>query len=270
MKIVFIGGGNMATALISSLYASGLSIQTIRVVDPDPETRRRLEERWSLDCFKTAVEAIRGMDTIVLAVKPKVLPLVLEEIGEQLNSGQLLVSIAAGIPVDRIASYVKNQAAIIRCMPNTPALIGLGMTSLYAQENCSPGQREVAQKLMQSAGEVVWLDEEKLLDVVTAVSGSGPAYFFYLIEALREAGTELGLSSDIAAKLALQTAYGASAMAAQSALDVAELRRQVTTPGGTTEAALNVLSAGRFKDLIAKAIATATRRGQEFATGATQ
>jgi len=149
----------------------------------------------------------------------------------------------------------------------TIALIGLGMTGLFAQRNCSPGQREMAQKVLQSAGEVVWLEEEGLLDVVTAVSGSGPAYFFYLIEALRSSGERLGLPPDVAAKLALQTAHGSGAMAVQSRLDVADLRRQVTTPGGTTEAALRVLDDGRFTELMENAVAAATRRGRELGKG---
>jgi len=267
MKIAFIGGGNMATALISSLYTSGHSIHTIRVVDPDPAARSRLEARWPVSGYESAAEAIADMEAIVLAVKPQVLPSVLDEIGGCITTDQLVISIVAGVDVQRIAAPMKANPSIVRCMSNTPALIGLGMTGLFAQRNCSPGQREMAQKVLQSAGEVVWLEEEGLLDVVTAVSGSGPAYFFYLIEALRSSGERLGLPPDVAAKLALQTAHGSGAMAVQSRLDVADLRRQVTTPGGTTEAALRVLDDGRFTELMENAVAAATRRGRELGKG---
>ncbi len=267
MRIAFIGGGNMATALISGLFAAQGKAQEVRIADPNPEARERLEEKWPVICFNHAAEAIEGMDAIVLAVKPQVLPRVLEEIGAQVTADQLLISIVAGIPIDQIAAPHKSSPAIVRTMPNTPALIGLGITALYASENCSPAQRRMAQELMQAAGEVVWLDQENLLDVVTAVSGSGPAYFFYLIEAMRKAATRLGLPADIAGKLALHTAYGASAMAVQSDVDVAELRRRVTSRGGTTQVALEQLDAGHFEDLVDAAIVAATRRGQQLAGG---
>lgn len=268
MKIAFIGGGNMATALISGLYAARQSIATIQVADPGPDVRQRLQEQWPLSCFATAAEAIEDMDVIVLAVKPQILPLVLEEIGSLVNAGQLIISIVAGIPVSRIARNMQAAPPIVRSMPNTPALIGLGITGLYASENCTQQQRRMAEELMQAAGEVVWLEKENLLDVVTAVSGSGPAYFFYLIEAMRNAGTRLGLPGDIAAKLALHTAYGASTMAMQSGVDVPELRKRVTSKGGTTQAALEQLESGGFEGLVNAAIAAATQRGQELASEA--
>jgi len=265
MRIAFIGGGNMATALISSLFASRHNVDRIQVAEPAAEARERLKRQWPVDCFEKAAEAIKGMDAIVLAVKPQVLPLVLEEIGGLVGNEQLVISIVAGIPTSQIASLLKSKPPIVRTMPNTPALIGLGITGMYAQANCSLAQREMTQNLMASAGEVVWLDKESLLDIVTAVSGSGPAYFYYLVEALRKAGTRLGLPADVATKLALYTAYGASSMAVQSDVDVAELRRQVTTKGGTTAAALEILEAGHFEQLIDSAITAATRRGQEIA-----
>jgi pyrroline-5-carboxylate reductase len=204
------------------------------------------------------------MDAIVLAVKPQVLPLVLDEIRDLVTDEQLIISIVAGIHTSQIAAHLKSNPPIVRTMPNTPALIGLGITGMYARVNCTLAQRELTQNLMESAGEVVWLDKEDLLDVVTAVSGSGPAYFYYLVESIRNAGTRLGLPADVAAKLALHTAYGASALAVQSDADVVELRQRVTTPGGTTEAAMEQLNAGRFNELVDSAIAAATRRGQEL------
>jgi pyrroline-5-carboxylate reductase len=270
MRIAFIGGGNMATALISSLYASRHNVDRIHVADPGTGVRERLQKQWPVICYEQAADAIKGMDAIVLAVKPQILPVVLEEIGDLVISEQLVISIVAGIPTSHIAARLKSNPSIVRTMPNTPALIGLGITGMYARVNCNLAQREMTQNLMESAGEVVWLDKENLLDVVTAVSGSGPAYFYYLVESLRNAGTALGLPADVAARLALYTAYGASTMAVQSDLDVTELRQRVTTKGGTTEAAMEQLHAGHFEQLIDSAIAAATRRGRELASDGTQ
>ena len=267
MRIAFIGGGNMATALIGSLFASRHNVDRIKVADPGAGVKERLQKRWPVTCFKQAADAIEDMDAIVLAVKPQVLPHVLEEIGSLVTSKQLVISIVAGIPTSQIAAQLKFNPPIIRTMPKTPALIGLGITGMYARVNCNLAQRELTQNLMESAGEVVWLDKESLLDVVTAVSGSGPAYFYYLIESLRNAGTRLGLPADVAAKLALHTAYGASTLAVQSDVDVTELRQRVTTRGGTTEAALEQLRAGHFEQLIDSAITAATERGPELASG---
>ena len=264
MRIAFIGGGNIATALISSLFASRHNVDRIQVADPGSGVKKRLQRQWPVHCFDNAADAIQGMDAIVLAVKPQVLPLVLDEIGNLVTSEQLVISIVAGIHTSQIAAKLKADSPIVRTMPNTPALIGLGITGMYAPINCNLAQRELTQNLMESAGEVVWLDRESLLDVVTALSGSGPAYFYYLVESLRNAGTRLGLPADVAARLALYTAYGASTMAVQSDVDIIELRERVTTRGGTTQAAMDILEAGHFAELVDSAIAAATRRGQEL------
>ena len=270
MRIGFIGGGNMATALISRLFASRHSVDRVQVADPGAAAREYLQKRWPVTCYASGTEAIKGMDAIVLAVKPQVLPQVLEEIKELVTDRQLIISIVAGITTSQIAAHLDANPPIVRTMPNTPALIGLGITGMYARVNCTLAQRELAQNLMESAGEVVWLDKESLLDVVTAVSGSGPAYFYYLVECLRNAGTSLGLPAEVAAKLALHTAHGASVMALQSELDVVELRQRVTTKGGTTEAAMATLDAGHFEQLIDSAITAATLRGRELAEHETQ
>lgn len=264
MRIGFIGGGNMATALIGSLFASHHNVDRIQVGDPGSGVRERLQKRWPVHCFKHAADAIQGMDAIVLAIKPQVLPLVLDEIGDLVTKEQLVISIVAGIHTSQIAAKLKAAAPVVRTMPNTPALIGLGITGMYAPINCNLAQRELTQNLMESAGEVVWLERENLLDVVTALSGSGPAYYYYLVEALRDAGTRLGLPADVSARLALYTAYGASNMAVQSDVDIVELRNRVTTTGGTTEAAIDVLEAGQFAGLVDSAVEAATRRGQEL------
>jgi pyrroline-5-carboxylate reductase len=269
MRIAFIGGGNMATALISSLYASRHSVDRIQVADPGEQAREQLRTRWPVSCFEKAADAIKGMDAIVLAVKPQVLPLVLEEIGSLVSHEQLVISIVAGIPTSQIAAKLTSDPPIVRTMPNTPALIGLGITGMYARVNCNLAQRELTQNLMECAGEVVWLDKESLLDVVTAVSGSGPAYFYYLVECLRKAGTRLGLPVDVAARLALHTAHGASTLAVQSDADVTVLRNRVTTKGGTTEAAMEQLTTGHFEQLIDQAVSAATKRGPELASKGT-
>jgi pyrroline-5-carboxylate reductase len=217
----------MATALIGSLFASRHSVDRIQVADPGLDARQGLQKRWPVHCFERATDAIKGMDAIVLAVKPQVLPLVLDEIGDLVSDEQLVISIVAGIHTSQIAAKLKSAAPIVRTMPNTPALIGLGITGMYAPISCNLKQRQLTQNLMESAGEVVWLERESLLDVVTAVSGSGPAYFYYLVESLRDAGTRQGLPADVAARLALYTAYGASTMAVQSKADVTELRQRV-------------------------------------------
>ena len=265
MRIGFIGGGNMATALISSLFASRHNIDRVQVADPGEGARKYLQKRWPVTCYEQAADAIKGMDAIVLAVKPQVLPDVLNAIQDLVTDQQLIISIVAGIPTSQIAAHLRSRPPIVRTMPNTPALIGLGITGMYARVNCTLAQRELAQNLMESAGEVVWLDKESLLDVVTALSGSGPAYFYYLVECLRKAGTKLGLPAEVAAKLALHTAHGASVMAVQGDADVTELRQRVTTRGGTTQAAMEQLNAGNFEQLIDSAIRAATRRGQELA-----
>ncbi|MDX2416959.1 MAG: pyrroline-5-carboxylate reductase [Xanthomonadales bacterium] len=265
MRIGFIGGGNMASALISSLFASHHNIDRVQVADPGEGAREYLQKRWPVTCYEQAADAIKGMDAIVLAVKPQVLPDVLNAIQDLVTDQQLIISIVAGIPTSQIAAHLRSRPPIVRTMPNTPALIGLGITGMYARVNCTLAQRELAQNLMESAGEVVWLDKESLLDVVTALSGSGPAYFYYLVECLRKAGTKLGLPAEVAAKLALHTAHGASVMAVQGDADVTELRQRVTTRGGTTQAAMEQLNAGNFEQLIDSAIRAATRRGQELA-----
>lgn len=267
MKIAFIGGGNMATALIGGLLANKGTDHTIHVADPNEAARNLLENLWPVKTFSHAVAAIEGVDAIVLAVKPQILPAVLEDISQTVAKGQLLISIVAGIPVDQMAAKLVPDTAIIRTMPNTPALIGLGITALFANTHCSTAHKELAQKLMESAGETVWLDQESQIDVVTAVSGSGPAYFFYLIEAMQNAGTRLGLPAGVAGKLAIHTAYGASAMAMQSEYNVVELRHRVTSKGGTTAAAIDSMQTAKFAEVVDMAIEAAVRRGQALAGG---
>jgi len=265
MNVTFIGGGNMATALISGLSKSRPGSGWIRVCDPSIEARQRLEHDYPVACSDSATQAVVQADTIVLAVKPQVMPAVLAELAGRVEPGQLVISIAAGVNIGTILRALGPDQAVIRVMPNTPALIGVGISGLFAAPQCTAEQRATAERLFAVAGATVWVEDEALINVVTAVSGSGPAYYFLLTEALREAGRTLGLSETVAAKLALHTVSGAGAMAMQSGVDVAELRRRVTSPGGTTQAALEAFEAGNFRQLVYRAVKAASDRGAELA-----
>jgi pyrroline-5-carboxylate reductase len=255
----------MANALISGMYEAHVQPEWIRVCDPSEEARLQLESRFPAECFSTPAPAVRDAHAVVLATKPQVVPGVLTELLGCVGQKQLIISIAAGIEVDTIRAALGGDQAVIRTMPNTPAVIGKGITGLFAGPGCSQVQREMAEHVVAAAGASVWVEEESLINVITAVSGSGPAYFFLLTEALREAGRSLGLPGPVASQLALHTAHGASAMAMTSDVDIAELRKRVTTPGGTTEAALRVFESGHFMKLVEDAVGAATRRGSELA-----
>lgn len=268
MRIAFIGGGNMATALISGLIRSGTRPDEIHVSEPNELARHRLQAEFSVHAHAGAKAAIKTVEVIVLAVKPQVMPVVLNELANAVKAEQLLISIAAGIEIATIQAALGPQQPVVRAMPNTPALIGKGVTGLYASPGCTAAQRKSTEAILSATGGTSWVDRESLINVVTAVSGSGPAYYFLLTEALREAGQSLGLPEDTAADLALQTAYGAGAMARESGVDVAELRKRVTSPGGTTQAALEVFEKGRFRELVMAAVSAATDRGVELARDA--
>lgn len=265
MKIAFIGGGNMATALISGLGRQQPAPEWIRVSEPNETARRTLLEEHGVQCHERAEPAVKEADVIVLAVKPQVMPVALEELTGLVESDQLVLSIAAGITVDTLLKGLEARPPVVRAMPNTPALIGRGISGAFAGPGCKERERTLAEAVLHAAGACVWINDEALMDVVTAVSGSGPAYFFLLIEALRDAGQSLGLPVETATQLALHTAAGAGAMALGSEADVAELRRRVTSPGGTTQAALEAFATGGFSELVEQAVRAATRRGQALA-----
>ena len=264
MRIAFIGGGIMANALISGMYEAHEHPEWIRVCDPSEDARLRLESRYPAECFPDVEPAIRDAHAIVLATKPQVVPSVLQALEHCIQDGQLVVSIAAGIKTDTIRDMLGDQQLVIRTMPNTPAVIGKGITGLFAAPGCKEVHREMAEHVVAAAGASVWVEDEELINVITALSGSGPAYYFLLTEALREAGRALGLPAEVASQLAMHTAHGASAMAMRSDMDIAELRKRVTTPGGTTEAALDVFESGQFRTLVRDAVAAATQRGSDL------
>ena len=263
-RIAFIGAGNMAASLIGGLRAKGLDAAQIRASDPGEETRSRVSAEHGIEVFADNAQAIEGADVVVLAVKPQAMKTVCEAIRPSLKAGQLVVSIAAGITCASMNNWLGAQP-IVRCMPNTPALLRQGVSGLFATAQVSAEQRQQAQELLSAVGIALWLDEEQQLDAVTAVSGSGPAYFFLLIEAMTAAGVKLGLPADVAAQLTLQTALGAAHMAVASDVDAAELRRRVTSPAGTTEAAIKSFQAGGFEALVEKALGAAAHRSAEMA-----
>ncbi|WP_448094208.1 pyrroline-5-carboxylate reductase [Pseudomonas lini] len=263
-RIAFIGAGNMAASLIGGLRAKGLDAAQIRASDPGEETRARVSVEHGIEVFADNADAIQGVDVIVLAVKPQAMKAVCEAIRPSLKPNQLVVSIAAGITCASMNNWLGAQP-IVRCMPNTPALLRQGVSGLFATGEVSAEQRQQAEELLSAVGIALWLNEEQQLDAVTAVSGSGPAYFFLLIEAMTAAGVKLGLPADIAAQLTVQTALGAAHMAVASDVDAAELRRRVTSPAGTTEAAIKSFQAGGFEALVEKALGAAAHRSAEMA-----
>lgn len=263
-QITFIGAGNMAASLIGGLCAQGVEAGQIRASDPGIAQLEMLQNSYAIRTFTDNSLAVKDADIIVLAVKPQMMRQVCEQLAPHLTEQQLLISVAAGINCASLSSW-SGVNTIIRCMPNTPALIQQGVSGLYATEHVHAQQREQAERLLSAVGLVVWLDKEELIDAVTAVSGSGPAYFFLLIEAMTLAGVKLGLPADTAAQLAKYTAQGASTMACQSALDATQLRLQVTSPNGTTEAAICAFQKGGFSELVDTAVRSAASRSQELA-----
>ncbi|MFW3896499.1 pyrroline-5-carboxylate reductase [Pseudomonas putida] len=263
-RIAFIGAGNMAASLIGGLRAQGLEAAQIRASDPGAEQRAKIHAEHGIDLFESNADAIEGADVVVLSVKPQAMKAVCEALKPSLKPGQLVVSIAAGITCASMKKWLGAQP-IVRCMPNTPALLRQGVSGLYATDEVSAEQRQQAEQLLSAVGIALWLDSEAQLDAVTAVSGSGPAYFFLLIEAMTAAGEKLGLSRETASKLTLQTALGAAHMAVSSDVDAAELRRRVTSPNGTTEAAIKSFQANGFEALVEQALGAAAHRSAEMA-----
>lgn len=267
LTITFIGGGNMGRALIGGLIAGGTKASSIRVADPDEQQRRALADELGVSVHADNAEAARAADVLVVAVKPQIMDDVLGSVAEAIDGDTLVISVAAGVPIHRIKTGLDGHARIIRAMPNTPALYQVGMTGLAAAEGVDDSDRRRAEQVLEAAGEVAWVDDEALMDVVTAVSGSGPAYFFSFVEQLTAAGTRAGLPQATAARLAQQTAFGAGTMLAKSGVDADELRRRVTSPGGTTAAALESLDDNDFARLIDEAVQAAVRRGRELGGG---
>jgi pyrroline-5-carboxylate reductase len=265
-NIAFIGGGNMARSLIGGLVAAGTPSRTISVSEPQPEVRNNLQEDFGINVHADNIAAATGARVIILAVKPQVLQEVMVPLSSLVAEQQpLLVSVAAGVTAPSIERWVRGQPALVRVMPNTPALVGAGISALYANENVDKDQRRLAETIMSAVGKTVWIQDESLMDTVTAVSGSGPAYFFYVMQAINDAAVSGGLDLETARLLTLETALGAARLALESAEDPGTLQKQVTSPGGTTEAAINVLDSSGVSDTFQNAVSAARTRGGELA-----
>ena len=261
----FIGGGNMARSLVGGLIADHWPVDRIHVTDPSADALTRLAA-LGVGTGSDNTAAVAAADVVVLAVKPQTMAAVARELAGPVQARRpLVISIAAGIRTAALGRWLGGDVALVRCMPNTPALVQGGATALFANTQVTAAQRDVAETVLRTVGLTLWLDDEEQMDAVTALSGSGPAYFFLVIEALQAAGERLGLPPDSARLLTLQTAFGAAKMALGSDADAATLRRHVTSPGGTTERALQTLETGGIRDLLGQAVEAARDRSRELA-----
>ena len=263
MRIAFLGGGNMASALIGGLLKKGVDASWISVIEVSPAARERLAARHGVRASTAPDAATQKADTLVLAVKPQDLRPAAAALAGSVR-GKLVISIAAGVRLEALSRWLGGHRKLVRCMPNTPALIGAGISGLYALPEVSQDERKRTETILGAVGEVVWLSEERLLDPVTAVSGSGPAYVFWFIEQLAESAKKMGIPADAALKLALHTVLGAAKLAAGSEDSPAELRKNVTSKGGTTEAALKVFDEEQLAQRFARALEAASRRGADI------
>ena len=267
--IGFIGGGNMAGSLIGGLINAGIPASEISVAEPDAARSSALKQQFGINTCSDNNETLH-CEIVVLAVKPQLLKTVCQQLDTRNTSKPLFISIAAGVKstdIDRWLSHGQNAGnfAIVRCMPNTPALLQCGASGLFANAPVSDTQKQQAENILQAVGLVIWVSDEEQLNAVTAVSGSGPAYFFLMMEAMQQAGEKLGLSADIAQRLVLQTALGAARMAVEGSAAPAELRRQVTSKGGTTEQAILSFQSADFNRIVFQALQAANNRSISLA-----
>ena len=263
--IAFIGGGNMARSLIGALIREGTPATSIAVAELNADLRKALVRDFGVVVHDNASAAATGATVLVLAVKPQGMKAVCQELAPLVATARpLLISIAAGIRIDQLAAWLGAGVPIVRSMPNTPALIGAGATGLIANTATDAAQRGLAEAILGTAGNTAWIGSEALMDTVTALSGSGPAYFFLLVEALEDAAVAQGMPRDTARALATQTCLGAGRMLVEEGEPPAVLRERVTSPGGTTAAALNAFAAGNLRGLVTEAVAAATARGREL------
>jgi pyrroline-5-carboxylate reductase len=264
--IAFVGGGNMARSLIGGLLKTGVAAGDITVAEPNAESRQSLSREFGVTCHAENAAAVAHADVILLAVKPQIMPAIRAELHDILQRNQpLLISIAAGVRLDQLERWFGSELPIVRCMPNTPSLIGAGATGLCANSRVSAAQKDQAQHILDAAGITRWVDDEALMDTVTAISGSAPAYFFALVEALEDAAAAQGLPRETARALAAQTCLGAGRMLVESGEAPGALRQRVTSPNGTTQAALESFQADGLAEITARAVAAATQRGIELA-----
>lgn len=265
-RIAFIGAGNMTTSFVGGLIADGYDHKLISVSNRSSEKLEKFVTDFDVNTATNNLDVIEKADVVILAVKPDIMYQVANEIRQLIQEKQpLVISIAAGIRAFDLQRWLGGKAAIVKSMPNTPAIIRCSATAMYANEHVSQEQREVAEAIMRAIGMVMWLDNEKLIDSVTALSGSGPAYFFLVMEALEQAAETVGLKREDAHLLTLQTAIGAARLALESGESLSKLCRKVTSPGGVTEQALRELESGGLRQLFAHALQESNRRAEEIA-----
>src|SRR5690554_2329845 len=263
--IAFIGGGNMARSLIGGLIANGTAPGLIRVAAPSESTRSGLEADFGVATFATAAEAVQGAGVWMFAVKPQVMRGVCEDLQAAVRADRpVAVSVAAGITSAQMERWLGGDVAVVRAMPNTPSMLGAGVTGLYANGRVDETGRQRADAVLATAGPTVWIGDEALMDSVTAASGSAPAYIFLMAEAMEDAAVAQGLPADAARTLVLQTILGAARMLTESGESPSELRRRVTSPGGTTHAAITAFEEGGLRELVARAMGRAADRGREL------
>lgn len=264
-SITFIGGGNMATSLVGGLIADHYIADRITVSDPSAERRDWLEQKFGVQTCADNQAAVAEADVVVLAVKPQVMREVVTDLAPALAKRRpLVVSVAAGVREEAISRWLGYDGPVVRCMPNTPALLQSGVSALYPNDQVDAGQRDIAESILRAVGTVIWIDDETLMNTVTAISGSGPAYFFRVMESLEEAAVARGLERDKARLLVIETALGAARMALESDDDPGTLRAKVTSRGGTTAAALDAFESGGLGELIDRAVGAAHDRSIEL------
>ena len=264
-NIAFIGAGNMAISLINGLISKGKNPANIWVSAPS-EASRTKAAALGVNVSQDNNEIASHADVIVIAVKPQVLKQVVAPLKTIIDgTNKVVISIAVGIDLSSLQAWLGETTAIVRCMPNTPSLLGLGATGLYANSNTSAKQKTLASDILNAVGISIWVDNEAALNAVTAVSGSGPAYYFLLMEAMQDVGKKMGLDAQTSKLLTLQTALGAAQMALDSDVEVGELRRRVTSPAGTTEQAVNTFEEGGLRELVEKAMNNCAKRAEEMA-----
>ncbi len=264
-RIAFIGSGNMANSIIGGLLAEGFAAANIYATARSDASLARAQSLGAITVSTDNAAAIEFADVVVLAVKPQMMKDLVKEHAEALRS-KLVISVAAGVTASSLADWIGGQCAIVRSMPNTPSQLRAGATGLYANTECSVVQKALAEQIMSAVGVAMWCDDEEQLHAVTALSGCGPAYIFLFTQCLIEAAEGLGLSRDVAEKLALQTVLGSARMASETDIDVVELRRRVTSPNGVTERAIQSFEADDLAAIVNKALQTAVARSQEMST----
>ncbi len=263
--ISFIGAGNMASSIIGGLLESGHPASALRASDPTAASLQKLRQLGAIETFQDNAAACADADVVILAVKPQIIAEAMTSIAAPVaERGALVISIAAGTTIAALEAGLGSNTAVVRCMPNTPALLGVGATALYANHNVTTVQRDLASTILGAVGLIEWVPQESQLDTITALSGSGPAYFFLFMEAMISAGCAMGLSRECATAMTTQTALGAARMATESDVDLVELRRRVTSPGGTTERAVQCFEHEGLRDLVAHAMTAAQHRAAEM------